>query len=419
LSQGRQHKKRQKLTMRGAAVSVVQRLQDAGHVALFAGGCVRDMLMGKRPHDYDVATSATPGEVLPLFRRTQAVGASFGVVLVKIGRFTMEVATFRADADYEDGRHPTKVRFTNAEEDARRRDFTINGMFFDPLTRETVDYVGGMRDLEKGVIRAIGQPEQRFAEDHLRILRAIRFSSRLDFRIDRTTRDAMRTDAAAIRRISPERILDELCRMLMDASRARAFRDLRSIGVLEHLWPGAAALEPGSRRTLGVLAALPAASSFELAMAALLHTLSVEEVKGACAALRCSNYTTRTVTWLVSHQDALRKPADLTLADLKLLMAEPAFDELLRFFAAKLKAGKRAATPYRQILARARAIPRAEVAPPPLVNGHDLSKLGLAPGPRYKTILDDTYYAQLNGDIKTRADALAHARRLVDEAAEQ
>jgi tRNA nucleotidyltransferase/poly(A) polymerase len=401
--------------MRQAAVSVVRRLQNMGHVAMFAGGCVRDMLMGKRPNDYDVATSARPKEVLSLFRRTQKVGAKFGVVLVRIGPFSIEVATFRSDIDYEDGRHPNRVQFTNDREDAQRRDFTINGMFYDPITRKTVDYVGGRADLQATLIRAIGDPQRRFTEDHLRILRAIRFAARLGFTIEPATWSAMSSQAPLIKRISPERIREELDLMLTHRNRARAFAELLSAGVLQHLWPEAEATQANGDKIAAVLKALPTDADFEIALAAVLHTLSPQEAESVCDATRCSNRTKTIVSWLIAHQDDLVRPAEITLADLKLLMAHPAFEHLLALFAAKLRAEDRPPTPYRQILAHVRAIPPEDIAPPPLLDGRALAKLGLPPGPLYKTILDKAYYAQLNGDIRDRAAALAYAGQLVSE----
>jgi poly(A) polymerase len=404
-----------KLTMRQAAVSAVRRLQRMGHVALFAGGCVRDMLMGKRPHDYDVATSAKPKEVIGLFRRTQKVGAKFGVVLVRIGPFSIEVATFRSDSDYEDGRHPNRVQFTNAREDSQRRDFTINGMFYDPIKRETVDYAGGRADLQARLIRAIGDPERRFAEDHLRILRAVRFAARLGFAIEPATWSAMTEQAAMISRISPERIREELDQMLSHPNRARAFSDLCAAGVLRHLWPGAEAIQAIGEKITAILKELPADASFESAWAIILHTLSPQEAETVCDAVRCSNRTKAITSWLIAHQDDLTLPAKVTLADLKLLMAYPAFAQLLSLFAAKLRAGGCPLTAHRQIAARAGAIAPEDVSPPPLLNGRLLAKLGLPPGPLYKIILEKTYYAQLNGDVQDRAAAVACARRLLIE----
>src|SRR4051812_6760839 len=204
---------------RADAAAVVRRLRGAGHVAYFAGGCVRDLLLGRDPKDYDVATDAPPDRVRGLFRRTQAVGQAFGVILVYEGRSQVEVATFRSDGAYLDGRHPTGVRFTTAEEDAQRRDFTINGLFLDPLKDaplddQVIDYVGGRADLRAGIVRAIGDPERRFGEDFLRLLRAPRFAARLGFTIEPNTAAAIRRHAAQLSRISPERVGEELRTML-------------------------------------------------------------------------------------------------------------------------------------------------------------------------------------------------------------
>ncbi len=403
------------MTMHAAAVAVVKRLQQANHVALFAGGCVRDRVMGRRPHDYDIATDAKPDEVIALFPRTQKVGAKFGVILVRVSRFPIEVATFRTDAGYRDGRHPTKVHFTNAAEDARRRDFTINGMFYDPINRELVDLVRGKDDLEARLIRAIGDPQRRFAEDHLRILRGVRFAARFGFAIHRGTLSAMRANAASLRRISPERIREELDAILSHASRAEAFKHLAAAGALQYLWTGAEALLPSRGRIEAFLESLPPKAGFALGLAVLLHTFSPDEAAAACGALRCSNQAGRTTTWLVANQDTLMNPSDLALADLKLLMARPAFGDLMKMCAAKLRALGRSQTPYRTILARMRDIPADEVAPPPLIDGRYLEKLGLPRGPIYKRILDKVYYAQLNGDLPDRAAAKAHTKRLIKE----
>jgi len=405
-------------TMRAAAESVVRQLTDAGHVALFAGGCVRDMLMGKRPSDYDVATSAPPKTVTRLFRRTQQVGAKFGVVLVRLDGHTIEVATFRRDVAYSDGRRPTAVEFTDAREDAIRRDFTINGMFYDPQKREVVDHVGGQDDLKKRVIRAIGDAPQRFAEDHLRLLRAVRFAARFDFQIERGTWQAMCAHASEIAKISPERIREELESILAHPSRARAFGDLCECGVFGHLWPSAANVLPHREFVQKCLAALPADADFELAFAAILAPLESKLIGPAADALRCSTLTKRTLGWLHERQSALDEPSKLALADLKLLMAKPAFGQLLHLFVSRLKAADVSQEALREMKARVRRIRPTDIAPPPLFTGHDLEKLGLAKGPAYKRILESVYYCQLNEELSDRASAMAYAKQLVaDETA--
>ena len=402
-------------TMREAALNIVQQLQTAGHAALFAGGCVRDMLMGCEPHDHDVATSATPEEVCRLLRRTQPVGAKFGVILARLGSHAVEVATFRTDDDYEDGRRPVGVQFSNPQEDAQRRDFTINGMFFDPIAEEVVDYVGGRADLTAKLIRAIGEPERRFAEDHLRLLRAVRFAARLGFEIEPATWAAMQHHAAEIEKISPERIRMELEQIISDSHRAHGVKMLHDAGILQHLWPGARAVCERIETVGKVLVALPAAAPFELGLAALLLEDSPREVDQVCAAIRCSNNTFATVKWLVENQDALVDPAALTLADLKLLMAYDAFDDLTALLRAKLLSDGKDLAPYETIRSRAESIAPKDVAPPPLVTGHDLAKMGLKQGPRYKAILDRLYYEQLNEELPDRPSALERARQLLAE----
>src|SRR4051812_24847477 len=213
----------QKRSDRDDALAVVRRLREAGHVAYFAGGCVRDELLGLHPKDYDAATDAPPPRVRELFQNTQAVGAAFGVILVHHRRSVIEVATFRADLEYRDGRRPEGVRFTTAEEDARRRDFTINGLFLDPVEARVIDFVGGREDLKGRLLRAIGNPDDRFAEDHLRLLRAIRFAARFDLRVEHATDEAIARHAPHLVRISPERVADELRLMLTATTRARAW----------------------------------------------------------------------------------------------------------------------------------------------------------------------------------------------------
>ena len=409
----RPHRKLPRVSsMYGAARRVVETLQRAGHIALFAGGCVRDMAMGRRPMDIDVATSAKPAQVVDLFPRTRQVGAAFGVVLVRVRGFDVEVATFRRDNEYLDGRHPESVTFADVREDGQRRDFTINGMFYDPVRHEVVDDVGGRDDIRRRLIRAIGDPDRRFAEDHLRMLRAIRFAARLDFTIQAKTRDAIARHAADLRRISPERIREELDLILSSAGRRRAFDEMRETGLLEHLWDGAANLALDADAVAALLGALPPAAPFELGLAAMVCPLPIDKVASACEALRCSNDSARTVAWLVTHRDDLAQGDDLPLAALKKLMAHPAFAMLVELFRARLEAGRRPMTAYEAVRRRVGAIPADRVAPPPLVTGHDLAALGVQAGPAYRWILDRVYDAQLAETLSDREAALAMVRQL-------
>lgn len=415
----RPHRGNTQSSMHAAALSVVRTLHDAGFEALFAGGCVRDKVMGKEPHDYDVATAAPPDRVVSLFRRTRKVGIQFGVVLVGVKQFWIEVATFRSDGSYLDGRRPDHVEFTNAREDAIRRDFTINGMFFDPLADELIDYVGGEADIKSETIRAIGDPVRRFEEDHLRLLRAVRFAARFGFQIEPHTESAIRTHAALVRKVSPERIHDELERMLTHPNRARAFELLGATGLLEHLWAGAAEIVPHASRIHTMLAALPTDAPFELGMAVLLHALPLERVEEVCRLLMCSNRTMKTAVWLIAHQNDLIQPSAVTLADLKLLMACRPFAQLLDLLAARLIADRLPPDAHAEMVARSRAIPPDQIAPPAFITGKHLGKLGLAPGPQYKAILAAIYYAQLNGDIVDKTAARNMARRLIADLPER
>jgi len=400
------------MALRDAAVSVVQRLREAGFRALLAGGCVRDLLMGKAATDYDVATDARPDEIVKLFRKTRSVGRAFGVILVSAGRHWIEVATFRSDVSYSDGRHPDAIRFSSPEEDAQRRDFTINGMFYDPLEDRLIDFIGGRTDLEAGLVRAIGDPEARFAEDHLRLLRAIRFAARLGFRIEDATWEALRRQASSLRKVSPERVHDELEAMLTHATRRQAWRFLNESQLVCFLWKGSERLCGRADAISAILHGLPPAPiSFALALA-VLALPSMADAEEMCDALRASNELRNGVTWLVAHHRDLDEPGRVSLADLKRLMSGPAFADLMLLLRARLAAAGAGAEVYDEIERRVAAIRPEDVAPPPFVTGDDLMAFGLPPGPIYREILDKVYYAQQNGDISDREAGLAMARSL-------
>lgn len=265
------------MSNRDAALSVLEALRAAGHVAYFAGGCVRDQLLGIEPKDYDVATSATPDEIRRLFRSTQSVGAAFGVILVRVAGLAgqgIEVATFRTDGSYTDGRRPDSVRFASPEEDARRRDFTINGLFLDPLSGEVVDFVGGRADLESRVLRAIGTADERFAEDHLRLLRAVRFAARFGLTLDPPTAVAVRRHAKMLRTIAPERVGDEVRRMLTAPTRLRAWTLLRELGLTPELFRF---VECADRPVAQLFAHGPGLEAGEASFALTLSAATLEE----------------------------------------------------------------------------------------------------------------------------------------------
>ncbi|HEY2253950.1 MAG TPA: CCA tRNA nucleotidyltransferase [Planctomycetaceae bacterium] len=415
------------------AVEVVRTLAQAGFTALWAGGCVRDFLLGRPPDDYDVATNARPDQVQAVFgpRRTRAIGASFGVILVHAPRHTgggdVEVATFRTEGPYLDGRHPEHVSFATPEEDAHRRDFTINGMFYDPLAEQVLDYVGGREDLTNKVVRAIGDPHARFGEDKLRMLRAVRISARFDFELDAKTAQAVRAQAPEILVVSQERIAQELKKMLVHPRRARAISLAHDVQLLTKIMPELAPViasidEPSAhdrwRATLRMLELLDN-PRFELALAALLHEAAFEgppatiDVEQLCRRLRLSNDECHDVSWLVEHRDALQGVADWRKSRLKRLLAEPLIGELIllaRTYALATEASLADVEFCEQYLSET---PLEDINPPPLITGDDLKHAGISPGPQFKQLLDQVRDAQLEGTIKTQDEAIALVRRIL------
>jgi hypothetical protein len=434
------------------AVDVVRRLRGAGFEAYWAGGCVRDQLLGRTPKDYDVATNATPPQIRQLFgrRRTLAIGAAFGVITVIGPRpaGTVEVATFRRDAAYSDGRHPDSVTFSSAEEDASRRDFTINGLFFDPIEQRVIDFVGGQADLAERRIRAIGDPRQRFAEDKLRMLRAVRFAATFDFALDEEARTAIRQMAAEIRVVSPERIAMEMRRMLVDPRRAAAVRMMLETGLAAVVLPEIVPHDEPQRERfehgLEVMSRLKD-PGFPLALAALLlpgivptagtdraptgHRPGTDRAPtghrraalvgvgrrwsalvgggrrwsaAVCERWRLSNKETDRTVWLATHHAALEPCRTMRWSALQPILIAEGIGDLLALMEAASPAGAEAAH-CRTLLAQ----PREALDPPPLVTGDDLLALGIRPGPRYKTLLQRIRDAQLDGEIRTKDEGLA------------
>ncbi len=392
------------MSNRQAAIEVIEHLQRHDFQALLAGGCVRDMLLGRPAKDYDVATDARPDDVMRLFRRTLKVGAKFGVVIVLTQGRQVEVATFRSEAGYEDGRHPTEVRFTSAAEDASRRDFTINGMFFDPLKEQVIDYVGGQADLQKSIIRTIGDPDERFGEDYLRMLRAVRFSTRLGFPIEPQTYAAISRNAPKIVRISGERIAAELEGILVHPNRAVGASMLIETGLAEAIFPGFA----GDRATRGaaVLAQLRKKVDFPLALAALFADFPTDLVLERTEVLKLSRNQIKHMKFLLARRSRLLE-WDMSLARLKKLLAEPHFSDLYALERAIQKAtvGNQGVAPLINLRRRIRDLGGIEVKPKPLLDGHDLMHLGAVPGPLLGQLVEELYVAQLEGEVRTREQA--------------
>ena len=400
------------------ALDVVQRLQRAGHVAYWAGGCVRDRLMGRPPKDFDVATSARPEEVLKIYPRGQMVGVAFGVVLVREGggnKRQVEIATFRADGAYSDGRHPDSVRFTNAEEDAKRRDFTCNGLFLDPVTEELHDFVGGRKDIEAKVLRAVGDARERFAEDHLRMLRAVRFAARLGFAIDEETRAAMVALQRKIELISRERIGEEVRMMLEHPARVAAVELLASFPEMFAEVFGIAVNATAAERDWPVVAGLPERVGRAVALMALLRAMEVAELAEASGTLRnrlmLSNEETEELLWLAGKWPALEEWEDLSKAAMKRMMADGRWSDLEALYRADPANAE-------QLLAfgeRVTTLQEEGVAPPPMVTGDVLIRMGASPGPTFKRWLDELYDRQLEGEFAAKEEAITAAKKLVGD----
>lgn len=392
------------MTEREFATDVVRRLQGAGFRALWAGGCVRDELLGLAPADYDVATDATPAQVKQHFRRCIEVGAAFGVVEVlgprgaDGGWLKVQVATFRNDGQYTDGRRPDAVTFSSPEEDAQRRDFTVNGIFFDPLANQVIDYVGGQADLRAKVLRAIGDPAARFTEDKLRILRAVRMATRFELTIDPATLAAARRMAAQIKVVSAERIAEELRKLFAHKHRARGAELLRDFDLLPSILPEV--LSPDVR----LLAALPADASFPLAFAAFLLPVGKKSAAAIGRRLKLSNDERERIEWLVDQHASLRNAAALRPSQRHPRLTHPGIGDLLALMRAEGYAAD--ADFCATILAET---PRDVLDPPPLLTGDDLVARGWKPGPRFKTVLDTIRQKQLDGELKTVEEAVTFA----------
>jgi tRNA nucleotidyltransferase/poly(A) polymerase len=401
-------------TQRAFALEIVERLRAAGFEALWAGGCVRDQLLGIEPKDYDVATSAKPDEIRELFgrRRTLAIGASFGVITVlgprSAGQF--EVATFRTDAAYSDGRHPDSVAFTTAENDAARRDFTINGLFFDPVAGEVVDYVGGRGDLARKTIRAIGDPAARIAEDKLRMLRAVRFAATFGFQIEPRTRRAIEESAAEVTTVSPERIGTEIRRMLVDEHRVVALDLLHETGLLAHVLPEVNQLEAAAwQETRRVLSGLTE-PDLPLALAATLwQVVTPAAVNVAGRRLRYTNKEIERAAWLLRHLSVAAAAPELHWPEAQRVLAHDGARELVALHESVAGPDDAALAFCRERL----AWPAERLNPSPLVDGAVLIAHGLTPGPYFSRLLELVRDAQLRGEITTAADTLALVDRIL------
>ena len=423
-------------------------LRDAGHQAYLVGGCVRDLVLGREPADYDVATDALPERVQQLFPDSIAVGARFGVIIVAEGSVQVEVATFRSDVGYSDGRHPDRVTYARSpEEDVRRRDFTINGLLLDPRTGEVLDFVGGRDDLRAGLLRAIGEPGVRFREDKLRMVRAVRFAARLDYAIEPATLAAVRRLAPEVTQVSAERLRDELTKLLTEGAARRGFELLDETGLLTIVLPEAAKMKGVEQppqfhpegdvwiHTRLMLEKLAAGSSPTLAWGVLLHdvgkpptftpaastgdrirfdehvevgTRMAEEI---CRRLRFSNDDTEQVAALVANHLRFKDVFEMRPSTLKRFVRLPRFEEHLELHRLDCLASHGMLDAYQFVQRFLEQTPPAQVRPARLVSGDDLKQMGFAPGPQFREILRAVEDAQLDGRLASRAEALAFIRQ--------
>src|SRR2546425_1103924 len=432
------------------AISIVRSLQEAGYQAYLVGGCVRDVILDREPADYDVATDATPDEVMRIFPETYAVGAKFGVVLVPSSSTraneneVVEVATFRSDIGFSDGRHPDQVRYSkDPREDVERRDFTVNGLLLDPIKDEVLDFVGGRKDLEAGVIRAIGEPERRFAEDKLRMLRAVRFAARFGYTIEPVTFAAIQK-APQIHQVSRERVRDELTKMLTEGHARNAFLLLDQTGLLREVLPEISAMKGIEQppqfhpegdvfvHTLLLLDKLPQPCPSALAWGALLHdvgkpatfrvapdrirfdnhaAVSVKMAEEICRRLRFSNDDTDQILALIDNHMRFSSVPQMKESTFKRFVRQPRFDEHLELHRLDCEASHGDLTSYQFTRQRIAAIPPEAIRPAPLVSGDDLIAAGYEPGPRFKEILSTVEDAQLEGRLSSKENAMGYVRQ--------
>jgi poly(A) polymerase len=390
------------MSNRDAAYKVVRHLHKEGYTALFAGGCVRDRLLNRPAKDYDVVTDAVPEQVTQCFRRTLQIGAQFGVVMVLTEGQQVEVATFRTEGGYQDGRHPDHVEFGSATEDASRRDFTVNGMFYDPSTKEVLDFVNGQQDLEKKILKTIGDPDERFGEDYLRMLRAVRFAVKLEFTIEPATWAAIQTHAPKITGVSAERIAAELEQILSHPNRAEGVQLLTDSGLAEAIFD--VFKETGAAFGKTVLRDLPKAVDFPLALASFWAGFDTKIALNQCKNLKLSNDHLKHVRFLLQKRDVLLD-AEMAISKLKLLMHEPYFWDLLSLQNAIQEAKGESDQSLKKIRKRAMEIDEKDIRPVPLLNGHELMSLGATPGPMVGQLGQEMYIAQLEGQLKSKPQA--------------
>lgn len=435
------------MSARISATTLARILTEAGHTAYFAGGCVRDKLLGLSPKDYDIATSATPAQVLKLFPGANEVGAHFGVVIAKHDGHHIEIATFRTDGSYKDGRRPDSVTFSTPEEDAHRRDFTINGLFENPETGEIIDHVGGLADLEKRILRAIGTPAHRFQEDALRLLRAVRFSTTLGFPIEENTLTAIKDNAHLLDKISPERIRDEFSKIINSPNRRIGLELLVDTSLIDHFLPEVLSLigceQPPQWHPEGdvythtciMLEMLEPDAPLELCLATLLHdiakpptqttdedgrirfnghdSMGADMTREILIRLKYPNAVIRDAEHMVSRHMQFMNVQQMRKAKLKRFMSEPTFSQEMELHRVDCGSSNGFTDNYIFLNEKTEEFASEPLIPPPLVTGKDLIERGLKPGPRFREILEEIQTEQLENRLGTREEGLSYLSSLL------
>ncbi len=439
--------------LKETAIDVVKRLREKGHNALFAGGCVRDMLMGSAPKDYDIATDAHANDITNIFKKTIPVGIQYGVILVIENGFQFEVATFRSDGTYSDGRHPDTVTFSDAKGDALRRDFTINGMFYDPVENKCLDYVGGMNDIKAHLVRAIGNPFERFSEDRLRMIRAVRFACKFNYEIEDQTKEAIKKLHDKVLSVSAERIKEELEKILTGPNPHTGIKMMDELNLLNEILPEVTTMKGVEQpdnfhpegdvftHTLLTLSELDASrkstgfhGGWELAMAALLHdigkpvtfeiadrirfnnhdNIGSEMAEKICDRLRMSNAEKERIAWLVKMHLYLRHAQKMRISKLKRLFAHEGYPELAELYRVDSLSSTGNLDDYLFCQEMYEKLQEEEVKPVPLITGHDLIALGLKPGPAFSKILDAIKDEQLEEKVKTKEQAIKRVKEIAN-----
>ena len=426
---------------KAAAIDIIGKLQEKGHIAYLAGGCVRDMLRGETPKDYDIATSALPEEITSIFTKTREVGVHFGVVIVIVNNQAFDVATFRNDGSYKDGRHPEEVTFSTPQDDTARRDFTVNGIFFDPISEKYIDFVEGKSDIDKKVIRAIGEPNLRFQEDHLRLLRAIRFAARFDYEIEAETWNSIKSNASGISKISKERIRDELTKILLNENRVLGFDLLVESGLMEHIIPEILQLKGCEQppqfhpegdvfiHTRLMLSLLKNDPSIELVLSVLLHDigkpatysfdeeadrirfnghdkLGAEMSDQILRELKFSNSIIEDVVQMVANHMTFKDVQNMRQSKLKRFMSRSTFNDEIELHRVDCLGSWGGLDNYDFLNKKVVEFANEPIIPQPLLTGKDLIELGWSPGPDLGQTLNSVQDMQLEGKLNSKDEAL-------------